>query len=61
LGGLHLQGPTEEVIASTVEYVKSAKVKYFYACHDTDMPSKLRLAAVSNFREAGVSLQVELD
>lgn len=61
LGGLHLQGPTEEVIASTVEYVKSAKVRHFYACHDTDMPSKLRLAAVSNFREAGVSLQVELD
>lgn len=60
LGGLHLQQPPEEVIAGTIEYVKNAKVKQFYACHDTDMPSKLRLIAVSNFIEAGVSTKVEL-
>lgn len=60
LGGLHLQQPPEEVIAGTVEYVKNAHVKQFYACHDTDMPSKIRLIAVSNFIEAGVSTKVEL-
>ena len=60
LGGLHLQQPPEEVIAGTVEYVINAHVKQFYACHDTDMPSKIRLIAVSNFIEAGVSTKVEL-
>lgn len=60
LGGLHLQNPPEEVIANTVEYVKNEKVKKFYACHDTDMPSKIRLIAVSNFIEAGVSTSIEL-
>lgn len=61
LGGLHLQQPPEEVIRGTVEYVGSAGVRQFYACHDTDMPSKLRLIAVSNFIEAGVSTTVELE
>jgi len=60
LGGLHLQDPPEELIQSTVDYIERAKVKQFYACHDTDMPSKLRLSAVSNFIEAGVSTRVEL-
>lgn len=60
LGGLHLQQPPEEVIAGTVEYVKNEKVTCFGACHDTDMPSKLRLIPVAPFREVGVSTHLEL-
>ena len=36
VGGLHLQSPSEYLLSSTLDYVKKANIKNFYACHDTD-------------------------
>ena len=56
VGGLHLQDPSDYLINSTLDYIKEAKIKNFYACHDTDFESKLAIAKVANIRETGVSL-----
>lgn len=61
IGGLHLQAPPEEVIAKTVEYIKNSGLRQFYACHDTDMPSLLRLMQVSQWKQAGVAITIQLD
>ena len=56
VGGLHLQSPSDYLLSSTLDYVKKANIKNFYACHDTDFSSKLEIAKIANIRETGVSL-----
>lgn len=60
LGGMHLQNPPEFVMEKTKAYIEQAGVKQFYACHDIDLQSKLKLIAVSNFKDCGVGTTVEL-
>lgn len=59
IGGLHLQKPSDELINSTLDYVRKANIKNFYACHDTDFECRLALASVANIKETGVSLTLE--
>lgn len=61
LGGMHLQNPPEWVMEKTQQYISNCNVSQFYACHDIDMQSKLKLITVSNFCDCGVGTVVELD
>jgi len=63
LGGSHLRSDetSENQMAKTTEYVGRSGIRKFYICHDTDFPSKLRLAQAAPVLEAGVGLVVECE
>lgn len=59
IGGFHLQGPSEEVLAKTCGYMKQLNPREVHACHCTDLLSKVALAGVVNLKEVGVGLTLE--
>lgn len=63
LGGSHMRREeiSDNQLEKTCAYLKKAKIKNFYICHDTDLTCKLAMANVTPIKEVGVGLVVELD
>ncbi|MDR1178899.1 MAG: MBL fold metallo-hydrolase [Spirochaetales bacterium] len=63
IGGSHLRKEevSEKQMEKTCEFLKTAQIRNFYICHDTDLPCKLRLANVTPILEAGVGLVVDCE
>lgn len=59
IGGFHLLSPSQKQINGTSEYFKRNQLGTLYACHCTDLYSKMKLAQVADIKEAGVGLVVE--
>ena len=59
IGGFHLLGPTEEQMKGTLDYFSTLKPRHVYACHCTDLDSKIRLSKVVKLMEVGVGLELE--
>jgi len=59
IGGFHLLQPSQHKLNNTVEYLEKCQPHGIYACHCTDLHSKIRLAKVTNVEEVGVGLVVE--
>lgn len=59
IGGFHLLSPSQYQLNSTSQYLKRNQVGTVYACHCTDLHSKMRLAQVVDIKEVGVGLVVE--
>ncbi|MCF7942190.1 MAG: MBL fold metallo-hydrolase [Spirochaetia bacterium] len=56
IGGLHLLQPEPARLQGTVAYLKRQELTALHACHCTDLPSKIALAAAAPIREVGVGL-----
>lgn len=61
IGGLHLQNPPQKQIDGTIEYFSKLNMKSLYACHCTDLNSKIKLSSVANLKEVGVGLELEFN
>ncbi|MCM3005581.1 MBL fold metallo-hydrolase [Priestia koreensis] len=59
IGGFHLLNPSKDQLEKTTQYIEKLKPEYLYACHCTDLRSKVALSKVSNVMEVGVGLQLE--
>ncbi|WP_378955972.1 MBL fold metallo-hydrolase [Pelosinus sp. sgz500959] len=59
IGGFHLLKPSPQKLNNTVEYFKKCQPHALYACHCTDLHSKISLAQVANVEDVGVGLVVE--
>lgn len=54
IGGFHLLNPSEIQLKETMNYLNKLAPKEVYACHCTDLASKIALSGVVNIKEAGV-------
>jgi 7,8-dihydropterin-6-yl-methyl-4-(beta-D-ribofuranosyl)aminobenzene 5'-phosphate synthase len=59
IGGFHLLDPEPARLEGTVTYLSSLNLESLYACHCTDLKSKIALAAKLPLREVGVGLRLE--
>lgn len=59
IGGLHLLNPEERQLEKTVEYFKHQNLRSLYACHCTDLYSKIALSRAANVKEVGVGMVLE--
>ena len=58
IGGFHLLDPEPERLKGTVRYLSTLNLESLYACHCTDLKSKIALAAKLPLQEVGVGLQL---
>lgn len=58
IGGFHLLDPTEKQMQGTLNYFSKLNAQRVFACHCTDLSSKIKLSAVTNIYEAGVGLKI---
>ncbi|MBP2636145.1 MAG: beta-lactamase domain protein [Firmicutes bacterium] len=61
IGGFHLLNPSQNKLINTADYFKSCRPHAVYACHCTDLRSKIRLAQAANLQEVGVGLVLEYE
>jgi len=59
IGGFHLLNPSQNKLSNTASYFKSCRPNAVYACHCTDLRSKISLAQAANLQEVGVGLVLE--
>ncbi|NDV27424.1 MBL fold metallo-hydrolase [Desulfovibrio sp. JC010] len=59
IGGFHLLNPPEEQMEGTLEYFSRLNAERVFACHCTDLKSKIKLSAVTNICEVGVGLKLD--
>ena len=59
IGGFHLLNPAEKQMQGTLDYFSKLKAQRVFACHCTDLDSKIKLSAVSNICEVGVGLKLK--
>ena len=59
IGGLHLLNPKKKQMNGTLEYIKNLNLKSLYACHCTDLNSKVKLAGVVSVKEVGSGIVLE--
>jgi len=59
IGGMHLLEPSEEVMKHTLQYFEDIQPEAIYACHCTDLQSKIALSKVAEVKEVGVGLVLE--
>ncbi|MBU2703075.1 dihydropterin-6-yl-methyl-4-(beta-D-ribofuranosyl)aminobenzene 5'-phosphate synthase 7-8 [Sporomusaceae bacterium BoRhaA] len=59
IGGFHLLNPSQDKLSNTVEYLAKCQPHAIYACHCTDLYSKISLAQAMNVKEIGVGLVLE--
>lgn len=59
IGGFHLLNPSANQLNNTVEYFEKCQPHAIYACHCTDLRSKINLAQVANVKDVGVGLVLE--
>jgi 7,8-dihydropterin-6-yl-methyl-4-(beta-D-ribofuranosyl)aminobenzene 5'-phosphate synthase len=53
IGGLHLLNPSSLQLQETIKYLAELKPESIYACHCTDLKSKIELSKVVNVKEVG--------
>lgn len=58
IGGFHLLNPPEKQLQGTLDYFNTLKPQSVFACHCTDLSSKIALSAVTNICEVGVGLKL---
>jgi len=56
IGGFHLLNPPKRQMEGTLSYFKDLCPNRVYACHCTDLASKIALSGVVNVKEVGVGL-----
>jgi len=56
IGGFHLLNPSKCQLEGTLAYFKDLCAERVYACHCTDLASKIALSQVANIKEVGVGL-----
>jgi len=59
IGGFHLLDPEPARLEGTVQYLSTLNLESLYACHCTDLKSKIALAAKLPLQEVGVGLRLE--
>ena len=59
IGGFHLLDPEPKRLEGTVEYLSTLNLESLYACHCTDLNSKIALAAKLPLQEVGVGLRLQ--
>jgi len=59
IGGLHLLAPSPARLAGTGEYLQALGLQALYACHCTDLASKIALAGYAPVRDVGCGLRLE--
>lgn len=59
IGGFHLLNPPKKQLQGTLDYFKALRPQRVFACHCTDLPSKIALSAMANICEAGVGLKLD--
>lgn len=59
IGGFHLRNPSYEQLSGTLDYLNKANVQTLYACHCTDLSSRIFLAQLGNLKEVTVGLTLE--
>lgn len=59
IGGFHLQQPSEHQLTNTLHYFSQLEARNVYACHCTDLQSKIALASASRMKEVGVGLRIQ--
>ena len=59
IGGFHLLNPSQHKLSNTVRHLGKYQPHAIYACHCTDLRSKISLAQVTNVADVGVGLVVE--
>jgi len=59
LGGFHLQDAKPERLDPTTEYLAALDLESLYACHCTDLASKIALAGKCPVKEVGSGLTLE--
>ena len=59
IGGFHLRNPSYEQLSGTLDYLNKANVQSLYACHCTDLSSRIFLAQLGNLKEVTVGLTLE--
>lgn len=58
IGGFHLLTPQPKQLQGTLEYLRELKPRGVYACHCTDLASKIALSQAAPIREVGVGLEL---
>ncbi len=58
IGGLHLQSPSRERLEGTARYLGGLSLDSLFACHCTDLASKLALSKDAPLEEVGVGLTI---
>ncbi len=58
IGGFHLLSPPETQMTETVNHFRNWRPGAVHACHCTDWPSRMAIAAVAPLHEVGVGLQL---
>ena len=53
IGGLHLQKPEKRQLDGTLKYIEQQNLDNLYACHCTDLMSKIELAKIAPLKETG--------
>ncbi|NQV17536.1 MAG: MBL fold metallo-hydrolase [Armatimonadetes bacterium] len=59
IGGFHLLKPSQKQMQGTLDYMKNLNLKKMYACHCTDLDSKIALSKIVKIEEVGVGLSLE--
>jgi len=59
IGGFHLLNPSKEQLDGTIRCLTELKPKNVYACHCTDLKSKIALSKAVNIKELGVGMTLE--
>ncbi len=58
IGGLHLLSPSPDLLAKTASHLRELRLDALFACHCTDLESKIALAGSVPLREVGVGLSL---
>lgn len=59
IGGLHLLEPDKNQLENTKNYLSKLELEALYACHCTDLLSKIELSKVVKIKEVGVGLALD--
>jgi len=58
IGGFHLLNPSSRQLQGTLKYMKELHSQSIYACHCTDLKSKIELSKVVNLEEVGSGMVI---
>lgn len=58
IGGLHLLNPSNKQLHGTINYLKKLNLSHLYACHCTDLKSKIVLSRKINIEETSVGFKL---
>lgn len=59
IGGFHLLNPSKTQLDGTIEYFSKLNLRSIYACHCTDLSSKIALSKFFDVKEVGIGLELK--